>query len=330
MDKWRYNEYVVNVVRGVYIMGEDDKIIEYIKAYVKREGTAPSVRKFCRDQNTTAPAFYRRYGSMVKLLERAGLPIDERTKARLLISKKATRIRVRKAERKRSRAQTRAPSVEGADDEPAQTSTFEKTEWAREEGETAQDRVKEHVQQFIEELKTLVFGTTDEVSVQANTAILEALNEVMPVVLFYKYDIMADIPDLLAAKDVLRQVKKERKKLHKERTQLDSERQEIQGARELLKRDNDKTALLEHVQKLEWQVKVKTDHFNEAYEVLKRGRVAFRELWSVASKCPNCPSTFVRNMMVSHGDILEWLISGKYHMRLSFEDEGTSKLGRQT
>jgi len=325
---WRYADYDVNAVRSVYIMGEDDKIIEYIKAYVKREGTAPSVRKFCRDQNTTAPAFYRRHGSMVKLLERAGLPIDERTKARLLISKKATRIRVRKAERKRSRVQTRAPSVEGADGEPAQTSTFEKIEWAREEGETAQDRVKEHVQQFIEELKTLVLGTTDQVSVEVNTAILEALNEVVPVVLFYKYDIMADIPDLLAAKDVLRQARKEREKLRKEQIQLDGERLEIQHARELLKRDSDKKSLLEHVEKLEWRMKVDIKRFTETYDGFKQFRTLFRELMPVIRRFPPCQKAFVQNMMENHNDVLKWLTSGG--MRLSFEAEGAYKPYCQT
>jgi len=327
---WRYADYDVNAVRSVYIMGEEAKIIEYLRAYVKREGTAPSVRKFCRDQNMTAPAFYRRYVSMGKLLEKAGLPIDERTKARLLISKKATRKRVQKAERKHARVQTRAPPVEGVNDEPAQTPTFEKIEWAREEGEAAHDSIVENAQRFAEELKILVLGTTDEVSVEVNTAVMEALNEVLPVILMYKYDIMADISDLLVAKDVLRQARKAREKLRKEKTQMDGERVEIQRARELLKRDSDKAALLEHVRKLEWQVKVNIDHFNEAYEVLKRGRVVFRELWSVASTCPNCPSTFVRNMMVSHRDLLDWLTSGKYHMRLSFEPEGTPKLGYRT
>lgn len=309
----------------VYIMGEDKKIFEYLKAYVKREGTAPSIRKFCRDQNMTAPAFYRRYGSVGKLLEKAGLPIDERTKARLLISKKATRKRVLKAERRRSRVQTPAPPVESTNDESAQMPTFEKMEQDREDKKAAHDSIVKNAQRFAEELKTLVLDSNVEVC----TAILEALNEILPHVLFYKYDVAADIPDLLSAKDILRQVRKERKKLRKQQNQLDDERQEIQRGRELLKRDSNKASLLEHVEKLEWQMKVNTKRFNEAYEALKRFRVLFRTLWSIASKCPNCPKTFMQKMMNSHGDVLEWLLSKKW-TRLSFEAEGTARLRSQT
>lgn len=330
MNKWRYHKYVGTPLGALFTTSDEEKIIKFLQKHVQEKGTTPSVRRLCREANISPSKFYALFGSLESLCEKAGVKLDQGTISRISISAKATRKHVRKAERKRSRVQTPAPSVEGVDDKPAQTSAFEKIEWAREEGEAAHEGIVENAKRFAEELKTLVLGTTDQVSVEVNTAILEALNEVVPVVLFYKYDIMADIPDLLAAKDVLRQARKAREKLRKEKTQMDGERVEIQRARELLKRDSDKAALLEHIRKLEWQVKVNIDHFNEAYEVLKRGRVVFRELWSVASKCPNCPSTFVRNMMVSHGDILKWLTSGKYHMRLSFEAEGTPRPGRQT
>jgi AcrR family transcriptional regulator len=342
MGKWRYNEYVGTPLGALFNTSDEEKIIKFLQKYVQEKGTTPSVRRLCREASISPSKFYALFGSLESLCERAGVKLDQGTIARISISEKATRKHVRKAERKHaqhgvkkldvcraiSEAQTRAPPVEGADDEPAQTSTFEKIEWAREEGEAAQDRVKEHVQQFIEELKTLVLGTTDQVSVEVNTAILEALNEVIPVVLFYKYDIMADIPDLLAAKDVLRQVKKERKKLRKEQIQLDGERNEIQQARELLKRDSDRAALLSHVEKLEWQIKVNTKRYDEVYGAFKKLRTLFWELMPVIRRFPPCQKVFVENMMQNHGDVLKWLTSGGMH--LNFETEGTPKLGHQT
>ena len=312
------------------LTSEEDKIISFVREFYRQNGEVPSARRICREVNWSPPKLYDRFGSMESICEKADIKIDKRMKNRLKISRKATRKRSKKSVRKHVQNEQTPPVVKSVNDEPAQMSAFEKIEQAREDAEAAHDTIVENAQRFAEELKTLVLGTTDQVSVEVNTAVLEALGEVVPVVLFYKYGIMADIPDLLSAKDVLKKVKKEQKKLRKEQIQLDGERLEIQRGWEELKRSSDKAALLEHVQKLEWQVKVKTDHFNEAYEVLKRGRVVFRELWSVASKCPNCPSTFVRNMMASHGDILEWLTSGKYHMRLSFESEGTPNLGHQT
>jgi AcrR family transcriptional regulator len=329
MNKWRYHKYVGTPLGALFTTSDEEKIIKFLQKHVQEKGTTPSVRRLCREANISPSKFYVLFGSLESLCEKAGVKLDQGTISRISISAKATRKHVRKAERKRSRVQTPAPSVEGADDKPAQTSAFEKIEWAREEGEAAHEGIVENAKRFAEELKTLVLGTTDQVSVEVNTAILEALNEVVPVVLFYKYDIMADIPDLLAAKDVLRQARKEREKLHKEKTQLDSERLEIQHARELLKRDSDKKSLLEYLERLEWRRKVDTKRFNETYDALKRFRVTFRELWKIASKCPNCPKTFMQNMMASHGDILEWLTSGKY-TRLSFETEGTPKLGHQT
>jgi len=307
-------------------MGEEAKIFEYLEAYIKREDTAPSVRKFCRDQNMTPPTFYRLYGSMGKLLEKAGLPIDERTKARLLISKKATRIRVRKAERKHSRVQTTAPIVETVNVEPVHTPAFEEL---MQKGED-EDSIREHAKVFAEELKTLVIGEDPDhqVPLEAYNALIDSLIEVLPVILYCKYDVWAELPDLLSAQDVLRKVRKEQKKLCKEQIQLDGERLEIQQARELLKRDNDKAALIEHVEKLEWRLKVNDKRFDETYNAFKQFRTLFRELMPVIRKFPPCQKVFVQNMMENHNDVLNWLTSGG--MRLSFESEGTPKPASRT
>jgi len=328
MGKWRYNEYVGTPLGALFTTSDEEKIIKFLQKHVQEKGTTPSVRRLCREANISPSKFYVLFGSLESLCERAGVKLDQGTISRISISAKATRKHVRKAERKRSKVQTRAPSVEGADDEPVQTSSLEKIEWAREEGEAAHDSIVENAQRFAEELKTLVLGTTDEVSVEVNTAVLEALNEVVPVILFYKYDIMADIPDLLAAKDVLRQARKEREKLRKEQIQLDGERLEIQHARELLKRDSDKKSLLERVEKLEWRMKVDIKRFTETYDGFKQFRTLFRELMPVIRRFPPCQKAFVQNMMENHNDVLKWLTSGG--MRLSFEAEGAYKPYCQT
>jgi len=311
-------------------MSEEDKIISFVREFYRQNGEVPSARRICREVNWSPPKLYDRFGSMESICEKADIKIDKRMKNRLKISRKATRKRSKKSVRKHVQNEQTPPVVKSVNDEPAQMSAFEKIKKAREDAEAAHDTIVENAQRFAEELKTLVLGTTDEVSVEANTAILEALGEVVPVVLFYKYDIAASVPDLLAANDVLHQVQEERKKLNDEEKKNVAERADIAKEWERLKRDSDKASLLERVEKLEWQVKVNADHFHETYEVLKRARVLFRELWSVASKCPNCPSTFVQNMTVSHRDILDWVTSGKYHMKLSFETEGAPKLGYRT
>ena len=319
----RFND--VNGVYNVIDMSEEDRVIEFLRGFVKREGTTPSVRKLCREVNMTPPAFYRRFGSLEKLCEKAGVEIDQGTKARLRLSMKATRKRIRKAEKKRVQSPHAPPTVESQNIEMETESTFEKLQQGLKDKEAAQDSIKENARNFAEELKTLALTGHPDV----NGPILEALGEVMPSVLFYKYDIAASVPDLLAANDVLHQVHEERKKLTDEEKKNATERADIAKEWERLKRDSDKASLLEHVEKLEWQMKVGINRFNETYDALKRFRVTFRELWKIASKCPNCPETFMQNMMASHGDILEWITSGKY-TRLSFETEGTSRLGRQT
>jgi hypothetical protein len=271
------------------------------------------------------PRFYRRYGSLESLVEKAGLKLDKTTMARIKSTRKATRKRVKKSKRKYTQKEQPPSIVESGHVEQPHVRAFEEIRENVQDEEEAKDMIMEKAQCFAEELKTLVLDSNIEVC----TAILEALNEILPHVLFYKYDVAADIQDLLSAKDILRQVRKERKKLRKQQNQLDDERQEIQRGRELLKREGNKASLLEHVEKLEWQMKVNTKRFNEAYEALKRFRVLFRALWSIASKCPNCPKTFMQNMMESHGDVLEWLLSKKW-TRLSFETEGRATLPSRT
>jgi len=328
MNKWRYHKYVGTPLGALFTTSDEEKIIKFLQKHVQEKGTTPSVRRLCREANISPSKFYALFGSLESLCEKACVKLDQGTISRISISAKATRKHVRKAERKRSRVQTPAPSVEGADDKPAQTSAFEKIEWAREEGEAAHEGIVENAKRFAEELKTLVLGTTDEVSVEVNTAVMEALNEVLPVILMYKYDIMADISDLLVAKDVLRQARKAREKLRKEQIQLDGERLEIRHARELLRRDSDKKSLLEYLEKLEWQMKVNTKRFNETYDSFKRFRTLFRELMPVIRKFPPCQQVFVQNMMENHDDVLNWLTSGG--MRLSFETEDKPKLGYRT
>jgi hypothetical protein len=282
----------------------------------------------CREANLTPPRFYGAFKNLEGFCERADIKIDRETLVRIKRTRKATKRRTREKRRQLPRdsnppapptVESEAPTVQEA---PTVTQIQEDE---KAEKEARKTRIK-NLKQLANTVKDLALYGDFEV----NSIFLEALNDVIPAVLFYKYDVAASIPDLLAANDVLHQVHEERKKLNDEEKKNATERADIAKEWELLKRSSDKASLLEHVEKLEWQMKVNTKRFNETYDALKRGRVAFRELWSVAFKCGNCSEAFVRNMTVSHGDILEWLSSGKYHMRLSFEDEGTSRLGRQT
>ena len=224
------------------------------------------------------------------------------------------------------RVQTRAPPVETVNVQPVHTPAFE---GLMQKGED-EDSIKEHAKVFAEELKTMVIGENPDhqVPLEAYNALIEALVEVLPVILYCKYDVWAELPDLLVAQDVLKKARKERKKLRKEQIQLDGERLEIQEARELLKRDNNKAALIEHIEKLEWKIKVDAKRFNEAYEAFQRFRTLFRELMPVIRKFPDCHQLFVQNMMENHNDVLNWLTSGG--MRLSFESEGTPKPASRT
>jgi hypothetical protein len=261
MNKRRYYEYDVNAVRSVYIMVEDDEVFEYLRAYVKREGTAPSVRRFCRDRNTTPPAFYRRYGSMGELLEKAGLPIDERTKQRLQISKKATRKHVRKAERKRSRVQTPAPTVESENCEPQQTPTFALIQEDLVTEQEARESRRERTQQFAGEIKTLALNDDPEIS----GPIVDALCfEVLPAVLEREFGVSFTLEELCQAELTLREVEKERNKVGELAKKNREERLAIELEWGKVKRIPEKGELLEHIEQLQKKIKVLTANLNEA------------------------------------------------------------------
>jgi len=305
---WRYAEYDVNAVRSVYIMGEDEKIIEYLKAYVKREGTAPSVRKFCRDQNTTSPAFYRRYGSMGKLLEKAGLPIDEKTKQRLQISKKATRKHVRKAERKRSRVRILAPTVEGENCEPQRTPTFALIQEDLATEQEARESRKERTQQFADEVKTLALNDDSEIS----GPIVDALCfGVLPTILEREFGVSFTLEELCQAELTLRKVQEEWKKLEAKELQLDGYAKKVQADRERLKADSDKGALFRRVESLEAEKRVLTSQVNEARIVYENYRRVFSGFCATVFKCKACGPRFL-GYMESYPEANAWLLKGEW------------------
>ncbi|MCJ7632641.1 hypothetical protein MUP77_09655 [Candidatus Bathyarchaeota archaeon] len=309
------------------LTSEVEKALDFARRYHQETGNIPSVRRVCREANLTPPRFYRVFKNLEGFCERAGIKIDRETLVRIKGTRKATKRRTREKRRQLPRDPNppAPPTVESQNIEMETESTFEKLQQGLKDKEAAQGSIRENARKFAEEFKTLALTGHPDV----NGPILEALGEVMPSVLFYKYDIAADIQDLLSANDVLHQVQEERKKLNDEEKKNATERADIAKEWERLKRDSDKASLLEHVEKLEWQRKVNTNRFNETYDALKRFRVTFRELWKIASKCPDCPKTFMQNMMASHGDILEWITSGKY-TRLSFETEDKPRLPGRT
>ena len=302
-----------------------EKALDFVRRFHQETGQVPSVRRICRAADLSPPRFYRLFGSLESLVERSGLKLDRETMARIKSTRKATRKRVKKSKRKYTQKEQPPPAVESGDVEQPHVRAFEEIRENVQDEEEAKDMITEKAQCFAEELKTLALTGHPHV----NGPILEALAEVLPLILWYNYDVEATIPDLLVANHTLKQVKKQRKKLRKQQTQLDGERLELESARELLNRDSSKKSLLEHIEKLEWQGKVNIKRFNETYEVLKRFRTLFRELMKVIRKFPDCHKTFVENMMESHNDVLEWLLSKKW-TRLSFEAEGMSRLPSQT
>jgi len=320
---WRYADYDVNAVRGVYIMGEEAKIIEYLRAYVKREGTAPSVRKFCRDQNMTPPAFYRRYVSMGKLLEKAGLPIDERTKQRFLISKKATRKHVRKAERKRAKVQTPAPTVESEKYEQ-QTPTFALIQEDLATKQEVHENLKERAQQFADEMKTLALNDDPEIS----GPIVDMLCfTVLPKVLEKEFGVSFTLEELCQAELTLRKVQEEWKKLEAKELQLDGYAKKVQADRERLKADSDKGALFRRVESLEVEKRVLTNQLNEAIRCYDNYRIVFSGFWATVFKCKACSARFL-GYMESYPEANAWLLRGDWRKeKLKFLN---SRLSHQT
>jgi len=289
-------------------MDEEARIIEYLKAYVKREGTAPSVRKFCRDQNTTSPAFYRRHGSMVKLLEKAGLPIDERTKQRLQISKKATRKHVRKAERKRSRVQTPAPTVEGENCEPQQTPTFALIQEDLATEQEARESRKERTQQFADEVKALALNDDPEIS----GPIVDALCfGVLPTILEREFGVSFTLEELCQAELTLREVEEERKKVGELAKKNRDERLAIELEWEKVKRIPEKGELLEHIEQLQRKIKVLTGNLNEARATYNNYRTVFSGLWDAVFECRVCSARFT-SYMESYPEVNVWFFKGDW------------------
>lgn len=289
-------------------MDEDDEVFEYLRAYVKKEGTAPSVRKFCRDRNTTPPAFYRRYKSMPKLLEKAGLPVDERTKARLLISKKATRKHVQKAERKRSRVQTPGPTVESENHEPQRPPTFALIQEDLETEQEARESRKERIQQFVDEVKTLALNDDPEIS----GPIVDALCfEALPTILEKEFGVSFTLEELCQAELTLRQVQEERKRLHAKEIQLDGYVKKFQAERERLRMDSDKGALFQRVESLEAENRVLRSRLNEARLLYDNYRIVFQCFLNAVKPCRDC-FTRVLNGMESHPEANAWLLRGDW------------------
>ena len=83
-------------------MSEEERVFEYLRAYVKRGGTTPTIRKLCREFDTTPPTLYKKYGPLEDLCRKANVEIDDQTRVRLRMSMKATRKHVHRAEKKRT------------------------------------------------------------------------------------------------------------------------------------------------------------------------------------------------------------------------------------
>jgi AcrR family transcriptional regulator len=295
-------------------MGELDRIIGFVREHYEKNGQIPSVRRICREANVTVPWFYRRFSSLEGLVEKAGLKIDKVTLKRIRSTRKATKRRTREKRRQLPK-DSNPPAPPTVECEAPEVKAGDMSTQIREDAKREKETHKTHVKNAKQLANTVKELALDD-DLEVNSIFLEALNDVIPVVLFHKYGIAASVPDLLAAKDVLRQVDEERKKLDAEEKKNVAERVDIAEAWEKLKRDSDKASLLERVEKLEWEKKVNTNRFNETYEAFKRFRTLFRDVRPIMMKCPNCQEAFMQ--MMSQDDFFKWLQSMKW-ARLSFE-----------
>jgi hypothetical protein len=300
-------------------MSEETRLIEYIRAYFEKEGTTPSIRKICKEINTTPPTLCARYGPLSRLVEKAGLSMDQATRERMRISAKATRKHVHQAEKKRAKAPKTASTAEAVREEPAHTPAFQELMQESTSKKPSEANIRENARLFIGELKALAWGDDPKcpVSVEVNTAILEELYEIIPMVLNFEHDVWIDVPALLRARRALLQDRKERKRLRAEASRERREREELERQRELLKRDSDRKALIELVDRLQRERKASNDQLNEAMYTVRRFRALFRDI-AMIFKCQKCGPAFVQSL--NHDGLYEWVQKREWR-RLTFEED---------
>jgi hypothetical protein len=315
-----FRTHDVDGVNAMMSPEEERSVIEFVQAYFKKENTTPSVRKLCKETNLTTPRFYRLFGSLQKLCEKAGIYVDQATRERLKISAKATRKRQKKAERKRSRVQiaTTAPKDQGSHAQPAPT--FEEIQRNLQDEEEARQARVDNVKKFVAQIELLALNENREISEPA----LEEFYNIIPHLLKKKHGVSYSVKDLIGAEETLHQARITLQKLQEKELRVDAklkkneaERLEIQHKWEKLKADPEKAGLLRRIYVLEDENKVYRSRLDESYTVSKGLRIVVNSLLGAVSNCNCCKARFVQNM-APHKPVLEWFLKGDWSL-MSFE-----------
>ena len=309
-------------------MSEEERVFEYLRAYVKRGGTTPTIRKLCREFDTTPPTLYKKYGPLEDLCRKANVEIDDQTRVRLRMSMKATRKHVHRAEKKRTGnnahalkqppvapVQDRAEGPVKAGPEPRQSEAFQElmqidTDHSRHpetDGLTDDEEAVAYAEEFAEELITLV---VDAKSVTVNSAVMDALHEVFPIIMLYKYDVDVSIEDLVGAKNVLRRSRSTLKTIHRKELDLEEREQKLKAQMDLLK-DAQEGKLMDRIERLQWKLKnLEADKAN-ALKAIKHYHAVFLALSNIVRKCQHCSARFTE-FMQQHPEQDKWFLSGEW------------------
>ena len=314
---------------------EEQKVIDFAREFYAQNGQVPPIRRLCRECNISAPWFYRKFGSLESFVEKVGLKVDKETSVRIRSTRKATRKHAGTRKPKPYQDSNPAMVVEGEGPKPRTASTFEEIQHNREVEEEARKERLEKTRVFASQIELLALDPDPEVSNPA----LDALSNILPVILKRKYGIQASLKDLVEAEHTLRQAQETRKKLHEKEIQLDDlsrkqedERVQIKGEWEEIqqaRKQNPQTiALQELVKTMQGEKKVLIDNLNEACSVNRNFRMVAIAWLGVLEQCGSCQKRFIR-LLNPFPQVRAWFLGGQWGA-LSFETIDTSRLPSRT
>jgi len=320
---------------SITLTPEEQKVIDFAREFYAQNGQVPPIRRLCRECNISAPWFYRKFGSLETFVEKAGLKLDVATKERISSTRKATKRRTRKKRPTLHRDSNPAMVVEGESPKQQAAPTFEEISRAREVEEEARKERLEKTRVFASQIELLALDPDPEVSNPA----LDALSNILPVILKRKYGIQASLKDLVEAEHTLRQAQETRKKLHEKEIQLDGlsrkqedERVQIKGEwekiRQARKQNPQTIALQELVKTMQGEKKVLIDNLNEACSVNRNFRIVAIAWLGVLEQCGSCQKRFIQ-VLNPFPQVRAWFLRGQWGA-LSFEAIDMSRLPSRT
>jgi hypothetical protein len=175
------------------------------------------------------------------------------------------------------------------------------------DGLIVDEEAEAYAKEFAQELIALVLKTK---SVTVNSAVMDALHEVFPIIMLYKYDVDVSIEDLVGAKNVLRRSRSTLKTIQRKELDLEEREQKLKAQMDLLK-DAQEGKLIDRVESLEWKLKnVQADKAN-ALKAIKHYHAVFLALSKTVHRCQYCSTRFTE-FMQQHPEQDKWLLSGEW------------------